>query len=92
MTVDILTPDPGEPQRLRRMPELQRIRRGAYVDAATFADLPQHQRHLLHVRAVALSRPGAVFARESALALADLPHGRPDAVHIIGDLGATGRR
>lgn len=92
VTVDLLRPDPGEPQRLRRAPELQRIRRGAYVDAAAFTALPQHQRHVVHVRAVALSRPGAVFARESALALADLPHGRPDAVHTIGDLGATGRR
>lgn len=92
VTVDILTPQPGEPQRLRRVADLQRVRRGAYVDAAAFAALPQDRRHLVQVRAVALARPGAVFARESALALADLPHGRPDAVHVIGDLGATGRR
>ncbi|MEV7528124.1 hypothetical protein [Agrococcus sediminis] len=92
MDLDILAADAGEPMRLRRAPDLRRIRRGAYVDKAAYAALPEHDRHLVAVRAVALTRPGAVFARESALALAGLPHGRPREVFTIGDPGASGRR
>lgn len=92
MDIDILPAGSGDPQRLRRIATLQRIRRGAYVDRAAYAEIPEHGRHLIQVHAVALTRPGAVFARESALALAQLPHGRPSDVFTIGDLGASGRR
>lgn len=92
MTIDIISARAGEPQRLRRTSGLQRIRRGAYVDRAALAAIPQHDRHLTQVHAVALARPGAVFARESALALAHLPHGRPSDVFVIGNLSASGRR
>jgi len=92
MTLPLLRATADDPQRLRRDRALQRIRRGAYVDRAAFASIPEHSRHAIHVHAVAAARPRAVFARESALALADLPHGRPTSVFTIGDPGASGRR
>lgn len=92
MPLDILRSDGDDPLRLRRDSSLQRIRRGAYVDRAGFEALPEWSRHAVHVHAVAAARPGAVFARESALALARLPHGLPSAVFTIGDRGASGRR
>ncbi|WP_405216112.1 hypothetical protein [Agrococcus sp. Ld7] len=92
MPIDILRSDGDEPLRLRSDRSMQRIRRGAYVDRASFEALPEDARHEVWVRAVAAARPGAIFARESALALAQLPHGRPEAVFTIGDPGASGRR
>ncbi|WP_347754450.1 hypothetical protein [Agrococcus sp. ProA11] len=92
MPIDILRSDGDEPLRLRRDASMLRLRRGAYVDRASFEALPEDDRHAVLVRAVAASRPGAVFARESALALARLPHGRPGAVFTIGDPRASGRR
>lgn len=90
--LDILHADGDDPARLRRDPSLQRIRRGAYVERAGFTALPEWDRHAVLVQAVAAARPRAVFARESALALAQLPHGTPSAVFTINDPGASGRR
>lgn len=67
-----------------------RIRRGWYVDRGALKALPRHQRHLLQVRAVAAARPGAIFARESALALAGLPAGNPPDVFTIGAAATSG--
>jgi hypothetical protein len=91
MAISLLPPDAEGPLRHRRDPTLLRLRRGAYVERAAFETAPAHERHLPLVHAVAAARPGVVFARESALALADLPHGRPDVVFTIGASG-SGRR
>ncbi|SFS02331.1 hypothetical protein SAMN04487783_0643 [Agrococcus baldri] len=71
-------------------PAFARIRRGWYVDRAALEALPQHQRHLLDVRAVAAARPRAIFARESALVLAGLPAGIPQDVFTIGRTATSG--
>lgn len=92
MKLDVLRAHAGDPQRLRGDRSLRRIRRGAYVDRAAYDAVPEHGRHVIHVRAVAAVRSGAVFARESALALAGLPHGRPTAVFTIGDRATSGSR
>lgn len=92
MPIALLPSDSDGPLGHRRDASLVRVRRGAYVDRAALSALPAHDRHLLHVHAVAAARPGAVFARESALALASLPHGRPAEVFTIGGSRASGRR
>jgi len=92
MTLELLPSDADGPQRHRRDPTLLRLRRGAYVDRAAYEATPEHDRHAILVRAVAAARPNVVFARESALALAPLPHGRPTEVFTIGDPSASGRR
>lgn len=92
MTLELLPPDADGPQRHRRDPTLLRLRRGAYVDRAAYEATAEHDRHAILVRAVAAARPNTVFARESALALATLPHGRPTEVFTIGGPSASGRR
>ncbi|MCH1884240.1 hypothetical protein [Agrococcus sp. ARC_14] len=92
MAIELLPSDADSPMRHRLDPTLHRIRRGAYVDRAAYEATPVHDRHELQVRAVAAARPAAVFARESALALARLPHGRPANVFTIGAPTASGRR
>lgn len=71
-------------------PAFARIRRGWYVDRAALEALPRHEQHLLNVRAVAAARPAAIFARESALALAGLPAGNPQDVFTIGRTATSG--
>lgn len=92
MSLAILPSDADGPLRHRRDPSLTRVRRGAYVQRTALAAAPAHEHHLVHVLAVAATRPTAVFARESALALASLPHGRPAEVFTIGGSSASGRR
>lgn len=90
--LDLLPSDADEPMRYRDDPSLVRVRRGAYVDRASYEATAEHDRHVLRARAVARTRPSAIFARESALALLALPHGRPEHVSTIGDPGASGCR
>lgn len=52
--------------------------------------MPAHQPYLLQVRATAAARPGAIFARASALVLADLPAGDPSDVSTIGSASTSG--
>lgn len=79
-------------ERLHLDPGLRRVRRGLYAAADGVDALARWDRYLLDVRAVAASRPGAVLARESALALAGLPFGAPDDVFTIGDPATPGVR
>lgn len=92
MSLELLPPDAGGPLRHRSDPTLIRVRRGVFVDRAAFEATPDYGRHELAVRAVAAARPTAIFARESALALASLPHGRPGEVFTVGDPNVPGRR
>lgn len=66
------------------------IRRGWYVEREALDTLPRYERYRLEVRAVAAARPSAVFARESALALAGLPSGDPKDVYTIGSTSTSG--
>lgn len=84
--------DADAAERLHRDPALRRVRRGLYADAAAIDSLERWDRYLVEVRAVAAARPGAVLARESALALAGLPFGAPDDVFTIGDPAVPGVR
>jgi hypothetical protein len=63
-----------ELQRSARRGTLDRIRRGAYVEAEPWRHLPQERQHLLQIEAAdaaALGRP--VFSHESAAVIWDVP-------------------
>jgi len=65
-----------ESRRLSRAADrgtLVRIKRGAYLDAAVWAELPGHRKHFARVLAFARSHPGAVFSHQSAAVLHGLP-------------------
>ncbi|MET4098275.1 hypothetical protein ABIB37_000512 [Agrococcus sp. UYP10] len=90
MPLDLIPASDDAPIRARADPALARIRRGWYAERAALEALPRHARYLLEVQAAAAARPGAVFARESALVLAGLPHGIPQDVFTIGDPSMPG--
>ncbi|SDS27715.1 hypothetical protein [Agrococcus carbonis] len=90
MALDLIPASDADPARARHDPSLLRVRRGIYVDRAAAEALTHEARHVLRVRAVAAARPDAIFARESALALAGAPHGRPSDVFTIGDPNMPG--
>lgn len=86
-----LLPSRGNgPIRLDRDDSLTRVRSGWFVASDELEQLQRHERYLLQVRAVSASRPTAIFARESALALAGLPFGSPEDVFTIGDPSMPG--
>ncbi len=78
--------------RLDRDPLMERLRRGQYAPADALAAASSDERYLASVRAAVAARPGAVLARESALALAGLPFGRPTDVFTIGDPATSGSK
>ncbi|WP_344340059.1 hypothetical protein [Agrococcus versicolor] len=85
-----VTPLGVVPSRAR---SLQRVRRGAYVDAAAHGDATPEARYLARIRAVALARPGIVMALESAAILHGLPIGlEPAYVFSTGDPSMSGAR
>jgi hypothetical protein len=90
MPIELFHAGQADVQRARRDPGLVRLRRGWYAGRAAVEALPEHDRYPLLVRAAAAARPGAILARESALALADLPYGRPQDVFTIGDPNMPG--
>lgn len=70
---------------------LVRLRAGAYLRAAEWADATAEQRHRHRVEAVARQVRGAVFSHESAAVVWGLPVvGEPGAVHVLGP--GTGAR
>ncbi|WP_404311916.1 hypothetical protein LG314_11325 [Agrococcus terreus] len=92
MDLPLVTADTGSLLRLDRDPRMLRVRRGTYVDAAAHDAADRRLRYLTAIAAVAAARPGAIFARESALALAGLPFGAPVDVFTIGDPTSSGRK
>jgi len=90
MTLPLFDSHDGPDRRLYDDRSFAKIRRGWYVERDPLEALPRHERYLLEVRAVAAARPGAIFARESALALAGLPYGEPSAVFTIGSASTSG--
>ncbi|MDS2171316.1 hypothetical protein Q7C18_01220 [Nesterenkonia sp. CL21] len=63
--------------------ELLRLRRGVYVDPATWLRSAPWDRHLLATAATHLADDGAVFRRETALAVHGVHQLRsPEAVHV----------
>lgn len=78
--------------RVDRDARLRRVRRGWYVDARDHEMADRRDRYLTAIAAVAAARPAAIFARESALALAGLPFGAPVDVFTIGDPATSGRK
>lgn len=74
--------------------ELLRLDRGVYVDPSLWLGAAPWTRHLLTTRAHALTQPGAVFCRETALSLHGFPLLRaPQYVHVrTGSRSNTGRR
>ncbi|ROR66089.1 hypothetical protein [Agrococcus jenensis] len=90
MTLPLFDSHDGPDRRLFDDASFAQVRRGWYVERQALDALPRHRRHLLEVRAVAAARPGAIFARESALALAELPCGDPRDVFTIGSASTSG--
>lgn len=65
-------------------PSLRRVRHGVYTPHEAWDALPEWDRYLLRVHALALTRPTSVFSHESAAALRGLPiFGHPRAIHIF---------
>jgi hypothetical protein len=73
--------------------ELIRVKRGAYYPADAWAALDDRRRHIVRMRAVALSHRRPVFGYESAAALLDVPMlgDWTDEVHVIAPRAAGGR-
>lgn len=76
------------------VPGLHRVRRGAYVEDATWQEASRRKRYEFFVRGTlpALQRP-ATLAHESAAVLLGIPiiGAWPDQVHLIEPTGAGGR-
>ncbi|GAB3602295.1 hypothetical protein [Microbacterium aureliae] len=84
--------DIGHVDRGVRRGELVPVCRGVYASAAEWALLPPWDKYLARVHAVAMIRPGALFALESAAALQGLPVFRdPGPVHVISNDTSTSR-
>lgn len=92
MELPLIRSDAAEIVRMDRDVRLRRIRRGWYVDARDHEAADRRARYLTAIAAVAAARPGAIFARESALALAGLPFGAPVDVFTVGDPSTSGRK
>jgi len=72
---------------------LVRLKRGAYMDAQVWAELPRHSRHLATVLAFARSHPGVVFSHQSAAVLHGLPliGTIPPTVQVLAQRATGGR-
>lgn len=77
-----------------RTGRLERVRRGAYVDAALWASGNPDERYQLRVRAILRSRPAAAASHHASLALHGLPLWRADLtrVDVLGDVGQAVNR
>ncbi len=72
---------------------LMRVRRGVYAPTASWAAADRDAAYLMRIRAAHAARPNAVFARESALAIHDVPYGlAPAAVFTTGDTRTAGKK
>lgn len=82
----ILRADASTVDRAIRRSELARVVRGVYAEATGWARLRAWERYLARVHAVALLRPGAVFAGESAAAAWGMPILSAQAeVHVLSN-------
>ncbi|MCH1883887.1 hypothetical protein [Agrococcus sp. ARC_14] len=79
--------------RPERDARLTRVRHGIYVATTDLAADDRDAAYLLRIQAVHATRPRAVFARESALALHGVPYGlEPAAVYTTGDRRTAGTK
>lgn len=70
---------------------LARVRRGVYAPAEELKQADRRTRYLSRIQAVALMRDQPIFARESALAVHELPFGlEPDHVFTAGGARTAG--
>lgn len=88
---DLTVAEPGA--RPERDAALARLRRGVYAEQSGVDALDDDARYLLRIRAVEATRSRPIFARESALAIHDVPYGlAPADVYTTGDTRTAGRK
>ncbi|WP_347754282.1 hypothetical protein [Agrococcus sp. ProA11] len=88
---DLAAAQPGT--RPSRDAALSRLRRGVYAEQEGWEALDETARYLVRMRAVDAARSRPIFARESALAIHDIPFGLvPADVYTTGDARTAGRK
>lgn len=88
---DLVQAAPGT--RPERDAAFSRLRRGVYAEQSGVKALDDDARYLLRIRAVHATRSLTTFARESALAIHDVPFGmEPSDVYTTGDTRTAGRK
>lgn len=88
---DLARAAPGT--RPERDAAFSRLRRGVYAEQSRVKALDDDARYLLRIRAVDATRSQTTFARESALAVHEMPYGmEPADVYTTGDTRTAGRK
>lgn len=87
------SPDRQALARAAKRGTLVRIKRGAYVSGAVWAEMSAADRHLSKVHAFAASYPGVIFSHQSAALLLQLPliGQLPEEVQVVSARQSGGR-